>query len=318
VKYTSSAGRNHNKPALWCLALLFFGFLIQGTLATGPFPQHNVEVISTERSLLESKDLSHSSLAITERALTPGWKTFSDLFSEYLAGKLTTPEFADNLVAEVAEAVCDHAAGVVITELLGVDLVEACVAAIYTGNAIVAPELEFLSVFGASILCNMLVAEALPGIGALTDAICKEPKPCSSDMLTDPLNCGACGNVVSSPHSLPRDLLSVEETNCAGISVPLESAPMEHALATLALVKPAARSGLVDLEEAAYALALPKELGTAWMAALHVQVWRLVVIVPTVVQGRSVHLLLVVVEMSVWERRSVAGKLLLQQRMRCS
>lgn len=134
---------------------------------------------------------------LAKRELVPGWKAFSDAFSAYLAGKLSSPGFADNLVDEVAEAVCDNAAGQVITKALGVDLVEECAAAIYTVNALTAPELEFLSVFGAGILCNLLVSEALPGIDALTNAICNQPKPCSNDLLTDPNNCGSCGNVVS-------------------------------------------------------------------------------------------------------------------------
>jgi hypothetical protein len=171
--------------------------LIQGNLAATSPSRSSVDIISTEGSLLDSKNHNHTQHPITKRALAPGWKTFSDLFSEYLAGKITSPEFASNLVDEIAEAVCDHATGVLITEALGVDLVEACVTAIYTGNALVAPELEFLSVFGASLICNLLIADALPGIGQLTDAICKEPKPCSEDLLTDPENCGACGNVVS-------------------------------------------------------------------------------------------------------------------------
>ena len=106
-------------------------------------------------------------------------------------------EFANNLAEELEELVCDHAADLFITDALGVDVVETCMTALYMGNAIVAPELEVLSVFGASILCNLLVSEALPGIWELTDAIYKQPKPCSEDLLTDPENCGKCGNVVS-------------------------------------------------------------------------------------------------------------------------
>jgi hypothetical protein len=134
---------------------------------------------------------------LAKRELIPGWKAFLDAFSAYLACKLSSPGFADNLVDEVAEAVCDNATGQVITKALGVDLVEECVAAIYTVNALMAPKLEFLSVFGAGILCNRLVSEALPGIDALTNAICNQPKRCSNDLLTDPNNCGSCGNVVS-------------------------------------------------------------------------------------------------------------------------
>lgn len=180
-----------------------------------------VELIPVERSVPDASALlNHTRLELAKRKLAPGWKTFSDLFSEYLAGKINSPEFADNLIAEIEEAVCDHAAGVLITEALGVDLVEACVTAIYTGNALVAPELEFLSVFGASIICNLLVSEALPGIEVLTDAICKEPKPCSEDLLTDPNNCGTCGNVVSTSLLLIFPLHGPQTFPCLLVPLP--------------------------------------------------------------------------------------------------
>jgi hypothetical protein len=149
-----------------------------------------------------SDAISTTHVDLVKRALTPGWKTFSDLLGEYLGGKLASPGFAENLVAELKEAVCDHAAGFLITKALGVDLVEACVAAIDVAGGLAAlgtvqPEIEFLAVLESSILCNALVAEALPGISQLTDAICKEPKPCSENLLTDVNNCGQCNNTVS-------------------------------------------------------------------------------------------------------------------------
>jgi hypothetical protein len=146
--------------------------------------------------------ISTTHVDLIKRAPTPGWKTFSDLLREYLGGKLASPGFAENLVAELKEAVCDHAAGFLITKALGVDLVEACVAAIDVAGGLAAlgtvqPEIEFLAVLESSILCNALVAEALPGISQLTDAICKEPKPCSENLLTNVNNCGQCNNTVS-------------------------------------------------------------------------------------------------------------------------
>jgi len=200
-KFTNNAGsfRHRNAPAVWCVVLLLFSLLVQGTHAsTYTFHATPGEFTLVERDVPDNRTLvNYTQHELAKRELTPGWKAFSDAFSEYLAGKLSTPEFADNLVDEVAEAVCDHVAGQVITKALGVDLVEECVAAVYTANTLTAPELEFLSVFGASVLCNLLVSEALPGIEELTNAICNQPKPCSEDLLTDPNNCGSCGNVVS-------------------------------------------------------------------------------------------------------------------------
>lgn len=84
------------------------------------------------------------------------------------------------------------------------DLVEACVTAIDVAGGLAAlgtlqPEIEFAAVLGSGVLCNLLVSEALPGIGQLTDAICSQEKPCSEDLLTDVNNCGRCDNVVSEP-----------------------------------------------------------------------------------------------------------------------
>jgi uncharacterized protein (DUF736 family) len=201
--------------------LLLFSILAQGTLALTHVSHAAAELIPVERSVPDdSALLNHTRLELAKRELTPGWKVFSDLFSEYLADKITSPGFADNLIAEIEEAVCDHAVGVLITEALAVDLVDVCVTAIYTGNALVAPELEFLSVFGASIICNVLVSDALPGIGALTDAICKEPKPCSEDLLTDPKNCGSCGNVVSTSLLLIFPLHGPQTFPCLLVSLP--------------------------------------------------------------------------------------------------
>ena len=39
------------------------------------------------------------------------------------------PEFANNIAEELEELVCDHAAGLFITDALGVDVVETCMTA---------------------------------------------------------------------------------------------------------------------------------------------------------------------------------------------
>ena len=127
----------------------------------------------------------------------------------------------------------------------------------------------------------MLVAEALPGIGALTDAICKdEPKPCSKDLLTDAENCGACGNVVcliSFVPPCPPTMTTVcmdfssEGANKYISSVQQVSAQTELARVTLARARSVRRSALVDLAVPVYVPARLRELGTVLMAAHHVQ-----------------------------------------------
>jgi hypothetical protein len=131
--------------------------------------------------------------------------------------------FANNLVAEIFSAICNHASGVILTNTLGVDLVEACTTFIYTSNLITAPELEFLSFFAAGVTCNLLISFSLPEVSALTNFVCQQPNPCSMDLLTDPNNCGQCGNVVSRT-SFPSYFLLLGEPNLS-TSAPPASAP---------------------------------------------------------------------------------------------
>jgi hypothetical protein len=200
-------------PSKLITIFLSLFFLIGSTLASSTNLDSNtsLNLEDDNTTLIEANSaagwistgaISTTHLDLIKRESTPGWKTFADLLGEYLGGKLASPGFAENLVSELEEAVCDHAAGVLITKALGVDLVESCVAAIDIAGGLAAlgtlqPEIEFLAVLESSILCNALVAEALPGIGELTDAICKEPKPCSENLLTDVNNCGQCNNTVS-------------------------------------------------------------------------------------------------------------------------
>lgn len=187
------------RPAVLCIFLLVISFLVQSTAASS-YSDKAVAPILVDRSLSMNMDQSGTTYSeLQSRELNKFFKTFADLFSEYLANKLTAAGgkgelFADNLVAEVEEAVCDHFVNGAISAVALGTLLEDCVAAVYAGNLLVAPELEFLSVFGAGLLCNYAINELFPGIGELTDAVCKDKKTCGN-LLTDPKNCGACGNV---------------------------------------------------------------------------------------------------------------------------
>jgi hypothetical protein len=208
--YTSGthSSKKQNAFALWFTFLLSLTFLVHSVSATTL--SENTAVTSVVLFKPIVAPATNVTDALAQRALTAGWEELANLFGEYLADKISTPEFADNLVAEVEDAICKHAAGELVTKALGVDLVETCVTAIYTANALTAPEAEFLSVFGASILCNLLVSSALSGIGEIVDTICAEPKPCSEDLTTDNANCGACGNVVCLLRILATQLSSTD------------------------------------------------------------------------------------------------------------
>lgn len=138
---------------------------------------------------------------LARRELSEDLKDFLNLLSEYMANKISGG-FASNLVAELYQAVCLHASSVIVSEALGIDLVEACTTVVYTTNLVAAPELEFLSYFGAGVACNLLVSLFMPEVGALTNVVCQLPGSCNADLSIDPKNCGQCGNVVSSTPSL--------------------------------------------------------------------------------------------------------------------
>jgi hypothetical protein len=80
-----------------------------------------------------------------------------------------------------------------------------CIKVLYTRNALdYAAEtpgygLEFEAMMGGSLLCNYIINDEFsPGTSIVTAsanaaALCAQPKPCSTDLLVDPDNCGACG-----------------------------------------------------------------------------------------------------------------------------
>lgn len=121
-----------------------------------------VDPIIVDRSLAINMDQSITTYSeLQSRELNKSFKTFAGLFSEYVANKITGAGskgelFADNLVAEVEQAVCDHFVNGAISAVALGSLLEDCVAAVYAGNLLVAPRLEFLSVFGAG-LCNYAI-----------------------------------------------------------------------------------------------------------------------------------------------------------------
>jgi len=207
VVTSGAATRHQTKFATIYLLLFSFVVLIQGTLALTERPTHllpTTKLLATnDGSQNYSTDVTSLELRATGQTpvLAPFLKNFAGLLSEYLNGKVQATEkgeelFASNLIAEIENAVCSHLVGVAITKLTEFDAIEICVATIIEGS-LLAPPAEFAAVFGAGLLCNYLFSELFPQIDAFTNAFCAlVPKPCSLDLLTDPKNCGKCGNAV--------------------------------------------------------------------------------------------------------------------------
>jgi hypothetical protein len=91
---------------------------------------------------------------------------------------------------------------------VSINLTETCTTTIYTQNTLFDHAAAFAGIFGAIVLFNIFLAETLSVIPTLTEAICRQSQSCIADLLTDALNSGGCGNVVSlNPFShdfLPR------------------------------------------------------------------------------------------------------------------
>jgi hypothetical protein len=208
-----------------CLILGMF-FLVQGAAALAepdalPLPAHNSEALFSPAELAE---LNAKSLDIIDRSLQERdgasdakiWTEVVSLLAEYVGGKLNTilsssnpckSGFAQNFLAEIENAVCVKAGGQVINAVLGADLAGACTTAILAG-AVLDPPAELIAIFTAGVACNFMVSylyshtPILSDITQFVDFVCSQPQPCG-DLLTDPNNCGCCGNVVSISNVIP-------------------------------------------------------------------------------------------------------------------
>ncbi|KAI9781269.1 MAG: hypothetical protein M1839_006061 [Geoglossum umbratile] len=189
--------RCRSKGSVVFALLLLFSFLVGGVLASAPntHPFNGLVVVGRDISInVALPGDTRSDLA--KRELSEELMSFLNLLSEYMASKITSG-FANNLVAELFSAMCNHVSGLILRDTLGVDLAEACTTFVYASNLIAAPELEFLSFFGAGVACNLVISFLLPEVGALTNFACQLPNPCFKDLVMDPNNCGQCGKVCS-------------------------------------------------------------------------------------------------------------------------
>jgi hypothetical protein len=200
-----------------CLILGMF-FLIQGTAALVqpdalPLPTQTAEATfsSTEVADLNPNPLDTIDKRLQKRDGTSDaklWKDIVNLLAGYVGGKLDTffipgpckELFAQNFLAEIENAVCEKAGGDAINALIGADLATACTRAFIAG-AVLEPPAELIALFTAGVACNFMVSwffshtPVLSDLTKFVDYICSQPKPCG-DLLSDPKNCGCCGNVV--------------------------------------------------------------------------------------------------------------------------
>lgn len=165
AQFTGSA--THRKLKTSILLALFVGltFFIQGSAAyLVPSDTHGVR----PRSPIMGPDTERrTAYKHRVRALSDNIRTFAGEFGGYLAGKVEAVQedgevFSDSLISETLSTICEGFFSGAVVEAFAPGIVDACVTAVYTTNAVVAPEAEFLAVFGASMFCNYLVSQAFP------------------------------------------------------------------------------------------------------------------------------------------------------------
>jgi hypothetical protein len=114
-----------------------------------------------------SENRVYGSAEMRIRAVSDRVKVFAQNMNDDLAEKaaaqgLNADLFAPNLVADVISSVCDGYFKSMETKDFTPTVVENCVKRIYGGDKPTQPALQFLAVFGASLLCNYVVSEAYP------------------------------------------------------------------------------------------------------------------------------------------------------------
>jgi hypothetical protein len=114
-----------------------------------------------------SENRVYGSAEMRIRAVSNRVKVFAQNLNDDLAEKaaaqgLNADLFVHNLVADVISSVCDGYFKGMETKDFTPTVVDNCVKSIYGGDRLAQPALQFLAVFGASLLCNYVVSEAYP------------------------------------------------------------------------------------------------------------------------------------------------------------
>ncbi|KAF2683914.1 hypothetical protein K458DRAFT_487474 [Lentithecium fluviatile CBS 122367] len=155
-QYTGSAPRWRPKISVLLVSLLAFAVIFQGSAAHQTSP-HFIGPDTQKRAVYKHR----------VRATSDNIRTFAEELGGYIGSKVSAVQedgevFADTLISETLSTICEGFFSGTVVEAFAPGVVDACVTAVYTANAAVAPELEFVSVFGASMFCNYMVSQAFP------------------------------------------------------------------------------------------------------------------------------------------------------------
>lgn len=201
VTFSNKASRSFTPSYFW-LALLALSFLFQGTLASSFFGASSLSKVLARSHEDRSINLQRRENS-TASSSSISWPQWASSYASILTSQIGSESTASTLVATIEAAVCDQVTQPgtpsTVTTSLRQHLIQACTGAVYK-NTIDAPDAVMLAIFGGAQLCNVLIAETfqpLAPTAGIADQICAQPKPCG-DILNDPSNCGACGNVCAS------------------------------------------------------------------------------------------------------------------------
>ncbi|ORY09872.1 hypothetical protein BCR34DRAFT_602470 [Clohesyomyces aquaticus] len=177
IQYTGNkASQNRPHFGVLIVCFLMISFLVQGSTAyLLPDGNRHVEV---RKPFIGPDTLKRTAYNMHLRALSDNIRTFAEEFGGYVAGKVDAVNgngevFADNLISETLSTICEGFFSGAVVEAFTPGVVDGCVTAVYTANAVAAPEVEFLSVFGASMFCNYVVAQAFPVAEQFSSEACQ-------------------------------------------------------------------------------------------------------------------------------------------------
>lgn len=121
-----------------------------------------------------------------------------EILEEWVAGKITNPELADSIFAEIWDAICEHFASGVLTSTVFAEVGSLIESVQVVFDTIALPEgpAGWVIAFAFNVALNIVVAKLFPQIEEMAKAACEQPEPCTKNFESDPDNCGQCGIVV--------------------------------------------------------------------------------------------------------------------------
>ncbi|KAN0095700.1 hypothetical protein V8E51_016411 [Hyaloscypha variabilis] len=200
--FTSSASSCRKRPNLniYSLIIVLFAFLHLATaLEITPAANLTHRAISAPPLTPGTTLNPLLSNALIQRSEGSLGKQFTDILSDWVAGKITTPSLGETLAAEIYSAICSHFAGAVVTAGAFPELAAALeyLSLVFDTIALPTGPEGWLLAFTFAVMVNVIVDELFPMISAMADQACdaaKEAVLCSTHFEDDALNCGYCGN----------------------------------------------------------------------------------------------------------------------------